>query len=86
MDAHTTNDMKRRVNSWLSDHYYDLKPEERPEIVTGSLLETLIILDYANDELIAEHGTPSVCDQVTDIYRAMYNLVKMAEKGGWNAH
>lgn len=82
MNAFSTHDMKKMVNDWLRDHYYGLKQEERPEVVPGSLLDTLLILDAANDELIAELGTSSVCDQVTDIYRAMYNLVKMAEKGG----
>jgi hypothetical protein len=85
MNAFTTHDMKKMVNGWLRDHYYGVKQEERPEVVHGSLLDTLLILDDANDELIAEHGMSSVCDQVTDIYRATYNLVKMAEKGGWNA-
>ena len=81
----TVSDKKKRVASWLNDHYWKFKMEERPEVVPGSILHTILILDAACDELLGDHGTASVCDQVTDIYLAMYNLVKLAEKGGWNA-
>lgn len=82
-------DKKKRVKAWLNDHYWGFKMDDRPEVIPGSMLHTLLLLDNTLDEIIGEcctcHSESFLFDQRTDIYLAMYNLVKMAEKGGWNA-
>lgn len=81
-------DKKKRVKAWLNDNYWGFKMDDRPEVVPGSLLHTLLLLDNTLDEIVGEcytcHSESFLFDQRTDIYLAMYNLVLMAEKRSTN--
>lgn len=81
-------DKKKRVKAWLNDNYWGFKMDDRPEVVPGSLLHTLLLLDNTLDEILGEccscHSERFLSDQRTDICLAMYNLVLMAEKGSAN--